>query len=84
MTLTPLDWIVVALTLAVSFLPALFFARRGGSSLAEFFVSGRSLPWWLSGFSMVATTFSTGTPTSSRVSSGGAAWRATGSGGPSR
>jgi len=62
MSLTPLDWIVVSLTLAVSFLPALWFGRRGGSSLAEFFVSGRSLPWWLSGFSMVATTFSTGTP----------------------
>jgi len=62
MSLTPFDWIVVALTLAVSFLPALFFARRAGSSLAEFFVSGRSLPWWLSGFSMVATTFSCGTP----------------------
>lgn len=62
MSLTPLDWIVVALTLVVSFLPALFFARRGSSSLAEFFVSGRSLPWWLSGFSMVATTFSCGTP----------------------
>jgi SSS family solute:Na+ symporter len=62
MTLTRLDWIIITLTLVASFVPALFMARRAGSSLAQFFVSGRSLPWWLAGLSMVATTFSTGTP----------------------
>jgi len=62
MQLTSIDWlIIVGLTLA-SFVPALLLARRGGSSTAEFFTSGRSAPWWLVGVSMVATTFSTDTP----------------------
>ncbi len=62
MTLTTLDWIIVALSVAVAFAPALFFARRAGSSTSEFFTSGRAAPWWLIGVSMVATTFSTDTP----------------------
>ena len=40
----------------------LFAARRAGRSSSEFFLSGRSMPWWLLGMSMVATTFSTDTP----------------------
>ncbi len=40
----------------------LWFARRGGKSLGEFFLSGRSVPWWLAGISMVATTFAVDTP----------------------
>jgi Na+/proline symporter len=62
MQLTSLDWLVVAISIAVAFVPALFFARRGGSSTSEFFTSGRAAPWWLIGVSMVATTFSTDTP----------------------
>ena len=62
MILTPLDWTIVVLSLAVSFLPAIWLARRAGSSTAEFFTSGRAAPWWLIGTSMVATTFSTDTP----------------------
>jgi SSS family solute:Na+ symporter len=62
MHLQPLDWIVVAASLAVCFLPALFFGRRSGKSTTEFFASGRSVPWWLAGLSMVATTFSSDTP----------------------
>ncbi len=62
MNLTSLDWIVVAVSIAIAFIPALFFARRGGSSTSEFFTSGRAAPWWLVGVSMVATTFSTDTP----------------------
>ena len=42
--------------------PALFFGRRAGRSTSEFFASGRAVPWWLAGFSMVATTFSSDTP----------------------
>jgi SSS family solute:Na+ symporter len=42
--------------------PALFFGKRSGKSTAEFFASGRSVPWWLAGISMVATTFSSDTP----------------------
>jgi Na+/proline symporter len=60
--LTPLDWLIVVVSLGVSFAPALWMARRAGSSTAEFFTSGRAAPWWLVGVSMVATTFSTDTP----------------------
>lgn len=62
MSLTPLDWTIVVVSIAVSFLPAVLLARRAGSSTAEFFTSGRAAPWWLVGVSMVATTFSTDTP----------------------
>ena len=59
---TQLDWIIIAMSIVVSFLPALFFFKRAGSSTSEFFTSGRAAPWWLVGISMVATTFSTDTP----------------------
>ncbi len=62
MTLTTLDWIIVVVSIVVSFLPAIVLAKRAGSSTSEFFTSGRSAPWWLVGVSMVATTFSTDTP----------------------
>ncbi len=62
MNLQLIDWIIVALTLVVCFFPALFFGKRAGKSTSEFFVSGRSVPWWLAGLSMVATTFSSDTP----------------------
>ena len=62
MQLTSLDWLIVVVSIVVSFIPALVLARRAGSSTAEFFTSGRSAPWWLIGVSMVATTFSTDTP----------------------
>ncbi|MBE2185814.1 MAG: Na+:solute symporter [Rhodothermales bacterium] len=61
-SLTPLDWFIVVASLVVAFAPALWLARRAGSSTAEFFTSGQSAPWWLVGISMVATTFSTDTP----------------------
>jgi len=60
--LVPLDWIIVSFSIGISFLPALFFWRRAGTSTSEFFTSGRAAPWWLVGVSMVATTFSTDTP----------------------
>ena len=62
MRLTSLDWIIVVVSIGISFLPAVLLARRAGSSTAEFFTSGRAAPWWLIGVSMVATTFSTDTP----------------------
>lgn len=62
MHVSPLDWLIVAASVVVCFLPALVYMRRGGSSTAEFFTSGRAAPWWLIGVSMVATTFSTDTP----------------------
>ena len=56
MHLYPLDWIVAATSILICFVPALFFVKRSGKSTAEFFASGRSVPWWLAGLSMVATT----------------------------
>lgn len=62
MEISPLDWVIVTIAMLVCFVPALWFGRRAGMSVTQFFVSGRSVPWWLAGISMVATTFSTGTP----------------------
>ena len=62
MQLTTLDWTIVLLSIAGSFIPALWMMRRAGRDTAEFFTSGRAAPWWLIGVSMVATTFSTDTP----------------------
>jgi len=62
MQLHAIDWLIVAATLLVCFVPALFFGRRAGKSTSEFFASGRAVPWWLGGLSMVATTFSSDTP----------------------
>src|SRR5471032_2984738 len=59
---TSLDVAIIAASIIISFLPALFFWRRASSSTTEFFTSGRAAPWWLVGVSMVATTFSTDTP----------------------
>lgn len=60
--MSALDWGVVFLYLVVSLALGLYLARRGSRSMADFFVSGRSLPWWLAGTSMAATTFSIDTP----------------------
>ena len=59
MHLQLIDWVIVAAALVICFFPALFFVKRAGKSTSEFFVSGRSVPWWLAGLSMVATTFVT-------------------------
>ncbi len=62
MHLQLIDWVIVGAILVVCFFPALFFGRRAGKSTTEFFASGRAVPWWLAGLSMVATTFSSDTP----------------------
>ena len=62
MRLHTLDWIIIIGSILVCFLPALFFAKRAGQNTSEFFASGRAVPWWLAGISMVATTFSSDTP----------------------
>ena len=62
MTLTGADYAVVVAFFVVNLGIGLAFARRGGRSLGEFFLSGRSVPWWLAGISMVATTFAVDTP----------------------
>jgi Na+/proline symporter len=62
MHLQLIDWLIVAISLAICFVPALFFGKRAGKNTSEFFASGRAVPWWLGGLSMVATTFSSDTP----------------------
>lgn len=62
MQLAPLDWFVFAAYGVLAVGVGLYFARRAGSESGEFFLGGRSMPWWLLGTSMVATTFSTDTP----------------------
>ena len=60
--MTLLDWSFVALYLIFTFCIAAYYYRRAGKSTSEFFLSGRSMPWWLAGTSMVATTFAADTP----------------------
>ncbi|HXE58555.1 MAG TPA: sodium:solute symporter family protein [Gemmatimonadales bacterium] len=62
MTLELSDWLLVAAYFVASALIGLAYTRKAGGSLADYFVSGRSLPWWLAGTSMVATTFAADTP----------------------
>jgi Na+/proline symporter len=62
MQLHPIDWVIALICLIICFAPALFVGRRAGRSTSEFFASGRAVPWWLGGLSMVATTFSSDTP----------------------
>lgn len=62
MNVTALDWGIIAVFFAISLLIGLFTAKSAGSSAKEFFLSGRNMPWWLLGVSMVATTFSADTP----------------------
>ena len=62
MTLTALDWGIVAAYFALSIGIGLAYTKRGGESLSEYFVAGRRAPWWLAGAAMVATTFAADTP----------------------
>jgi len=57
-----LDWLLVVVYFIVSIAIGLYYSRRAGTSTHEFFLSGRNLPWWLAGTSMVATTFAADTP----------------------
>src|SRR5204862_4270896 len=56
------DWLIIILYFVISAAIRLAYTRKAGQSLADYFVSGRSLPWWLAGTSMVATTFAADTP----------------------
>jgi len=57
-----LDWTIILIFLIVLTIIGLVSSRKGGKDSASFFLSGRNMPWWLLGISMVATTFSLGTP----------------------
>ncbi len=56
------DWTFLAWFLAVSLGVGVWYTRRAGKSLAEYFLSGRDLPWWALGTSMIATSFASDTP----------------------
>jgi solute:Na+ symporter, SSS family len=62
MNLSVLDWTVIAAYFLFNLGIGLYYARRAGGSTNEFFLSGRNVPWWLAGTSMVATTFAADTP----------------------
>jgi solute:Na+ symporter, SSS family len=57
-----IDWAIILAFFAVSLAIGLFTSRTAKKGFSEFFLSGRNLPWWLLGVSMVATTFSADTP----------------------
>ena len=57
-----LDYIVITIFFLTTISIGFVVAKKAGKSSEEFFLSGRDMPWWLLGFSMVATTFSTDTP----------------------
>ncbi len=62
MNVTSLDWGIIIGFFAVVLAIGLWVSKRSGKNTTEYFLSGRSMPWWLLGFSMVATTFSADTP----------------------
>lgn len=62
MSLTWLDWTVIAAYFAVNLGIGFFYMKRASGNVGEFFLSGRAVPWWLAGTSMVATTFGADTP----------------------
>ena len=62
MTLDTIDWTIIVGFMVVTLAVGVAVAKRAGRSSADFFLAGRGMPWWLLGMSMVATTFSAGTP----------------------
>ncbi|MEL6721223.1 MAG: Na+:solute symporter, partial [Bacteroidota bacterium] len=62
MNLSTLDWLIILAFFAISLTIGLLVARKANESAQDFFLSGRNMPWWLLGVSMVATTFSADTP----------------------
>jgi Na+/proline symporter len=62
MIISWIDWTIIGVFFLVSMLIGVFSSKQAGTSAKEFFLSGRNMPWWLLGVSMVATTFSADTP----------------------
>src|SRR6201990_1325352 len=62
MQLTALDWVVIAAYFLFNIGIGLYYKKRAVKNISEFFLSGRNVPWWLAGTSMVATTFAADTP----------------------
>lgn len=62
MILSSIDWGIILLFFAFLLMIGWWASKSAGKSTSEFFLGGRSMPWWLLGVSMVATTFSADTP----------------------
>lgn len=62
MNLPTLDWIIIGVYLLMSIIVGIYFSKRALKSVDEYFVSGRALPWWLAGMSMIASAFAIDTP----------------------
>lgn len=62
MNIGVIDWAIIVAFFVISLLIGVFASKSAGQSAKEFFLSGRNMPWWLLGVSMVATTFSADTP----------------------
>ncbi|HVP91137.1 MAG TPA: sodium:solute symporter family protein [Terriglobales bacterium] len=62
MRLAPADWLFIVWYFLLSIGLGLYYSKKAGRSTSEYFLGGRSLPWWLLGTSMVATSFSSDTP----------------------
>lgn len=62
MSLSPLDWTIILGYLVFAIGVGVYFQRRAGSDITEYFLSGRTLPWWIAGTSMAATAFAADTP----------------------
>lgn len=62
MKLAPVDWCIIAGYFLFNLLIGFYYKSKAGSNTTEFFLSGRNVPWWLAGTSMVATTFAADTP----------------------
>ena len=60
--LSSLDYILIISFFAIVLFIGIYVSKKSGKNSSEFFLSGRSMPWWLLGFSMVATTFAADTP----------------------
>ena len=61
-SLSTLDYILIGLFFLITLSIGVIVSKKAGKSSSEFFLSGKTMPWWLLGVSMVATTFSTDTP----------------------
>ncbi len=62
MKLGIVDWIVIGAYFAFNLIIGFYYKNKAGASIGDFFLSGRNVPWWLAGTSMVATTFAADTP----------------------
>ncbi|MFH1230414.1 MAG: sodium:solute symporter family protein [Planctomycetota bacterium] len=62
MELTGLDWTFIIWYFVISIGIGMYYAKKAGSSISDYFISNRNIPWWIAGTSMVATTFAADTP----------------------